>query len=399
MSKVLLVSDSPYATTGLGRMSRYFIRMFPEHEWFVWGAHHNHFEVQKGKWITRFDQSDFEADFQVFSPFTLGTNDHFAYQYLGKFIEQVKPDVLLTSADFDRILPAMQDIKNLQFAMDFKWINYFPADREDIKEGEADAFRFPDENVCITKFGLEKHAHIAEKIGMKQIYHPIDIEDFPELDKLEAREKAFPSLSNIEIMFGAVGRSFSRKDSARLTVAASRHLAKYNGDFFHIHGSHTMSDTRVDLRQIAKFNGCPPNTISFLPEQVSEVDAISQEAMNRVYASFDVYVSASLGEGFGYPTVEAMMHELPMILPNNTSFPELAGKFAYLIDPSGDSFAVPGNSSYWPHMSTEDMVEKFGWVRNNLDKAQEKARGARQWVINNLSLDVIKEQWRPILEK
>ena len=42
---------------------------------------------------------------------------------------------------------------------------------------------------------------------------------------------------------------------------------------------------------------------------------------------------SSLYEGFGYPVIEAMSCEVPLIATNTSSIPELTGKYASLIEP------------------------------------------------------------------
>jgi glycosyltransferase involved in cell wall biosynthesis len=60
----------------------------------------------------------------------------------------------------------------------------------------------------------------------------------------------------------------------------------------------------------------------------------SIEMLNKIYNASDVYLTTTLGEGWGLTLTEAMATKTPVICPNSTSFIEMTdnGKRAYTID-------------------------------------------------------------------
>ncbi|MCX7098689.1 MAG: glycosyltransferase [Methylococcales bacterium] len=58
------------------------------------------------------------------------------------------------------------------------------------------------------------------------------------------------------------------------------------------------------------------------------LDGISDEYLEKVYASSSCLIAASEGEGFGLPLIEAAQHKLPIIARNIPVFKEVAGDFA-----------------------------------------------------------------------
>ncbi|TNE95257.1 MAG: glycosyltransferase family 1 protein [Gammaproteobacteria bacterium] len=59
------------------------------------------------------------------------------------------------------------------------------------------------------------------------------------------------------------------------------------------------------------------------------LEGISDEYLEKVYASSTCLIAASYGEGFGLPLIEAAQHKLPIIARDIPVFREVAGKNAY----------------------------------------------------------------------
>lgn len=60
-----------------------------------------------------------------------------------------------------------------------------------------------------------------------------------------------------------------------------------------------------------------------------------EHELSAIYSSVGAYVSASRGEGFNLPALEAAACGRPVIVPNNTAHTEIFGPEAYLFDPDG----------------------------------------------------------------
>lgn len=406
--KILLISDSPYASTGLGRMSKYFLKMFPEHEWIIWGALHPEHMERRGQYRPVYEESDFEAKFKILSPKTF-SDDQYAFEVIPHIIREEKPDIVLFSMDYDRPLKIVHELKALQYEVPFTWINYFPMDREDYKNLEPDALRFPDINVCITKFGVDKIHEIFPKLDIKQIWHPIDASEFPNVsannirkfrDKtwlVKSEDGSLGPLPKDTFLMGSVNRSFHRKDTARLVRIWSEYMKENSDTAAYLHGSSRTAEG-MDLRKLIMETGAPQHRLFCMPNDVPETDALPADAMNKIYRSFDLFVTVSCGEGFGFTTVEAMLAGVPIIAPRNTSFPELVQDFGYLVEPSEMVFFTNSNTCMWPVVNIEDVKKKIQYVRDHYDEAKAKAEAGSKWVKNNLSLEVIAKQWREILK-
>lgn len=70
-----------------------------------------------------------------------------------------------------------------------------------------------------------------------------------------------------------------------------------------------------------------------LENEVIVTGAISDDDLPLIYKSADVFVFPSLYEGFGYPPLEAMACETPVVVSNTSSLPEIVGDAGLYIDP------------------------------------------------------------------
>ena len=66
---------------------------------------------------------------------------------------------------------------------------------------------------------------------------------------------------------------------------------------------------------------------------VAFVGWVGAGRLEALYARADVFVLASLQEGFGLPVLEAMGRGVPVACSNTSSLPEVAGDAALLFDP------------------------------------------------------------------
>ena len=68
-----------------------------------------------------------------------------------------------------------------------------------------------------------------------------------------------------------------------------------------------------------------------IKDKVSFKTDLTKEEIAKEYASSSIAIVSSLYEGFGYPVIEAMSCEVPLIATNVSSIPELVGDYAKLI--------------------------------------------------------------------
>ena len=110
---------------------------------------------------------------------------------------------------------------------------------------------------------------------------------------------------------------------------------------------------------------------------------ISKEKIKELYSTSSIAIVSSLYEGFGYPVIEAMSCEVPLIATNISSIPELVRSYGILIDPKDEK-------------KLSFNIEK---VLNNYDDYKDNAIKGRQHVIETFNWHKITAEYEKILYK
>jgi len=133
-----------------------------------------------------------------------------------------------------------------------------------------------------------------------------------------------------------------------------------------------------------------------IPKELEE-NLASIETLNKIYNASDIYVTTTLGEGWGLTITEAMATRLPVIAPNSTSIAEIIGndERGYLLNTmipfcaQNDSI-IREQTDYW------EVAETIIQVATDLQKQDVKLKSrvdnAFNWV-NSLSWKEVSKRW------
>ena len=110
---------------------------------------------------------------------------------------------------------------------------------------------------------------------------------------------------------------------------------------------------------------------------------ISKEEIRKLYSTSSVAIVSSLYEGFGYPVIEAMSCEVPLIATNVSSIPELVQKYAILIDPKDKNL----------------LSHKIKYVLSNYDEHKKTAIQGRQHIIKTFNWSKITNEYEKTIFK
>jgi glycosyltransferase involved in cell wall biosynthesis len=97
--------------------------------------------------------------------------------------------------------------------------------------------------------------------------------------------------------------------------------------------------------------------------------------LSKVIGAAYALTFVSLFEGFGIPILEAIQCEVPSIVSNTTSMPEVAGETALLVDPSNVEEIAGAMSTLYKDenlrnqliQATRTQVKKFNWDKSALE--------------------------------
>ena len=195
--------------------------------------------------------------------------------------------------------------------------------------------------------------------GVRRRFAPVDAYD-ERLRSLRARYR----LPDRFIL--SVGQVEPRKNLARLV----RSVAKAAG----MPGSHDLTLVHAgpqgwlsgDLHEAMQSPVAQAHTrfIGFVPD----------DDLPLLYAAAEALAYPSLGEGFGFPIVEAMASGTPVITSNVSSMPEVAGDAALLVDPQSEDDIARALNRVWIDAEQRTALRARGLARAALFDWQDVAR-------------------------
>ena len=110
---------------------------------------------------------------------------------------------------------------------------------------------------------------------------------------------------------------------------------------------------------------------------------LSKEDIAKEYASSSIAIVSSLYEGFGYPVIEAMSCEVPLVATNVSSIPELVGDYAELI----------------PAENTDALSSSIRSILHDYSQYKNIAVRGRQHIVKNFNWLKITEEYEDIIIK
>ena len=177
-----------------------------------------------------------------------------------------------------------------------------------------------------------------------------------------------------------------KRDPFRLITTASADVALKGLDYS-LRSLATLSKNFPEISLLVigqlKKNGHTSRLIKELgiEDRVLFKTALTKEEIAKEYASSSVAIVSSLYEGFGYPVIEAMSCEIPLIATNTSSIPELVGDFATLIPP----------------MNENELSEAIKKILNNYEKYKKIAESGRHHIIENFNWLKITQKYEDMI--
>src|SRR3990167_1427159 len=235
-----------------------------------------------------------------------------------------KPDILFTMADWTHFdwLSYPDPNSKIEYELyhpanrKFKHLMYFPLDgltfRDEPMRDVVDVVSQADIPVICAPFAYNVLKQYIPNI--KYIPHAINMDLWKPISKQEARLAM--DVPRDKFIIGMVGTNQIRKQFEDLFHAFSI-FAEGKDDVILLpftrfqapeyDGSHNLEDIALRLNIVDKIIN--PESMLGCPHEV----------MNIIYNCMDVHTLLTLGEGFGYPAIEARSCGIPSLVSNNTA--------------------------------------------------------------------------------
>jgi glycosyltransferase involved in cell wall biosynthesis len=254
---------------------------------------------------------------------------------------------------FVEVLEHIKAEKKEQNRKNFKSIFYFPADCRLVYELTRN-LEFFDLLVTYTEFARNEILRYRPELKskLKVLPHGNNSKDFypiePKEDIIKFRKEFFGENAD-KFIINNLNRNQPRKDIPNTIFGfmEARKIWKKElpEPFLYLH-CHPQDPMGWDIRGIMIQTDLQENVhYKLLPKEME--DALADiEIVNKIYNASDVYLSTTLGEGWGLGYSESASCRLPIVAPYSTSFIEMSnyGKNAYMLE------------TLYPYCHTNDNV-------------------------------------------
>jgi len=99
-----------------------------------------------------------------------------------------------------------------------------------------------------------------------------------------------------------------------------------------------VGDDKNNFDQLLNKSNCDAET----KRRIKFYSDVSESEKFNLMKNASVFLYPTLFEGFGFPPLEAMSSGCPVIVSNNSSFPEVCGNAAYYVDPKNEKQIANG---------------------------------------------------------
>jgi glycosyltransferase involved in cell wall biosynthesis len=223
----------------------------------------------------------------------------------------------------------LRDVKNTkrkENRPNFKSMIYFPIDSEP-RMVDLKVLPFFDEIVTYTEYAKSvMKPLISDTIHkkIKIIPHGTNTDDFfpfSEEEKINAKKEIFGSED--VYVFGSVNRNSARKDFASLIMgfAMFKHTSGANA-LLYLH-CNPIDYMGINIYRLCDRVGLEVGKDVIIPKDFSENKGFSVEELNKIYNSFDCFITTTTAEGWGLTITEAMATKTLVICPKHTSLTEI----------------------------------------------------------------------------
>lgn len=249
-------------------------------------------------------------------------NDYYGMRRLPNVIAHAKPDVVLLVNDpwiVDDYLTILNQVEDPLPPI----AAYMPVDGPNLNPLRLQQLGRLDAAIAYTEFGGLELAKAGLEQEIAVIPHGIDLALFRPLDQWDARRQlGIPD--GFVVLLSDANSSRKRQD---LAIRAFAEFARDAPDAWLLIHSEMNSPWGWDLAWLCRKAGVLDQTIF-----TGKHGKLTDDKLRVIYSCADVYLSASMGEGWGFGAMEAMACGLPVIAPNWAALAEWANDAAVLID-------------------------------------------------------------------
>jgi glycosyltransferase involved in cell wall biosynthesis len=217
--------------------------------------------------------------------------------------------------------------KRKQNKPNFKSIVYFPIDSEP-RLNDLKILSFFDEVVTYTEYAKNVMKPLISETQFKKIKvipHGCDTTNFFPLNDFEKAKIKEEKFGADKFVFGSVNRNSARKDLASLIIgfAMFKHKNQANDAILYLH-CNPLDKAGINVYRLCERVGLEVGKDVIVPTDFNENNGVSESELNKIYNSFDCFITTTTAEGWGLTITEAMATKTFVICPKHTSLAEIS---------------------------------------------------------------------------
>jgi glycosyltransferase involved in cell wall biosynthesis len=281
------------------------------------------------------------------------------------------------------------------------WLPWLPIDHEPVPQVVLESLQGAYLPLTYSKWGHD----LLEKAGVQNHYIPHGIETdvfrvIEDVDKVQRfRRQIFRNAPHVTVIVAA-NKGYPDRKAFQVQLRAWAAWAKDKpGALLYIHTEPSTMYGGLDFAALVRALGIEAQTL--FPDRYQYFKGLPAEMMALIYNAADVYMGASMSEGFGIPLIEAQACGLPVVTTDFSAMPELV-RWGKAIKPA-DMVWTPLNSwQAWPDAhgikhALDDLWEQWRAGGGMWDPAQRQY--AQDAIHGEFSWDaIVRDQWTPLLE-
>jgi len=322
-------------------------------------------------------------------------------------------DVVFIVQDTFIMLPITPQILEIQRnkPKSFSTIYYYPFDCAPKAEWVSQCVASFDFPVAYTEYAKNESRKVIGDLADKHdvIYHGTNTNDFFPLsaeEKKELKKGLFGDRADRFIITN-LNRNQGRKDVSRsFMILKELRNRGYNEPLLYMHMQE--SDFGGSIMQQSTNFGLSPETDFTIPnpQQFSAHMGFPIQVVNQLYNVSDVYLSTTHGEGWGLSITESMACKTPIVVPRNTSIPEIVGpndERGWSVDsgvhPAQWIIKDNDNDRVRPLMDVVKAADAIIEIMENKDNiVEKKTEAALEWA-QDLTWKKVMIDWKNVFNK
>lgn len=285
----------------------------------------------------------------------------------------------------------------------FKSIVYFPIDSEP-RPSDLKIVNFFDEVITYTEYAkavMKPLLTPAQFKKIKVIPHGCDTTNFFPLSVFEKSKVKEELFGKDKFVFGSVNRNSARKDLGSLIIgfAMFKHKNQAEDSILYLH-CNPLDPAGINIYRLCERVGLEVGKDVIVPRDFSENKGYSESELNKIYNSFDCFITTTTAEGWGLTITEAMATKTLVICPKHTSLAEISDNGLNTLNFMFQQHAVFVNDFEKIRFTTNPQeVTTLLEVAYNLCNEPDELKHMVQAKIDNAYKKVSGMKWETIAKK